>query len=221
MPVPGAADDGFEGIILRFPAEFASDLVAISDKYGQVARSAGGGEGRDRVPGDFARRFDDLEHGIAAAAAEVVDAAAPVGKCLERQDMRPRQIKDMHVVADAGAIGCVVIGAVDFDRVTLPQGDLQDERDQMRFGIMRLADMPVGVGTTGIEVAQAAVFYAVEPIHPAEQAFRHIFRFAVYAAGHQRLVFVDRDALGLVEEVGGRGQDATFLRCARWRIPTD
>ena len=39
MPVPGAADNGFEGVILRFPAEFASDLVAISDKYRQVAYS--------------------------------------------------------------------------------------------------------------------------------------------------------------------------------------
>ena len=71
------------------------------------------------------------------------------------------QVVDVDVIADAGAVGRGVVGAEDVDRLALAESDLQDQRDEMRFGVVVLADRAVGRGTGGVEVAQRGVAEAV------------------------------------------------------------
>ena len=60
----------------------------------------------------------------------------------------------MNVVADAGAVGRVVVGAEDHDALALPQRRLQTDRDQVRLRIMVLAETTTGVAPSHVEVSQ-------------------------------------------------------------------
>ena len=55
---------------------------------------------------------DHFAHAGAAAGAEIVKSAL---RRLEREDVRVRQIEDVNVIANAGAVGRFVIGPVNFD----------------------------------------------------------------------------------------------------------
>ena len=117
MPRPGAGDDGIEGGVAGFPAEFPLNFLGAGNEDGGVSRAAGTDLDGDGVTGDAARRFDDFEHGEARAIAEVVDELLSLRKRLKSKEMGVGQIFDMDVVADAGTVRGGVIVAVDFDLV--------------------------------------------------------------------------------------------------------
>ena len=53
--------------------------------------------------------------------------------------MRVGQVGDVDVVADAGAVGGGVVVAVDPDRLAPAQGHVENQRNQVRLGLVRLA----------------------------------------------------------------------------------
>jgi hypothetical protein len=72
-------------------------------------------------PGDFAAGRDYFANTGAASRAEVIEGA--VG-CAKRQDVCPRQIHNVDVVANTCSVGCLVISAVNFDIRFLPSATL-------------------------------------------------------------------------------------------------
>ncbi len=63
------------------------------------------------------------------------------------------KVGDVDVVADAGAVWGVVVIAIDGDDWAAAGGGVEHERDQVRFRVVSLADLGIGVGASGVEVA--------------------------------------------------------------------
>ena len=66
---------------------------------------------------DFLAHLDDLPHRIAVPVAQVVKTLLAG---FQGQDVSLRQVHDVDVVANAGAVGCLVIRAENFDVFFLP-----------------------------------------------------------------------------------------------------
>src|SRR5262245_24232825 len=108
--------------------------------------------------------------------------------------MRICQIDDMDVVADGGPVGRVVVGAEDLHGRPRAHRRADDQRNDVRLGIVILPDFALGIRAGGVEVAQRHPPQAVALAIPAQDLFDHQFRFAVGI--HRRLWvrLVDRDA---------------------------
>src|SRR5262249_37893652 len=76
---------------------------------------------------------------------------------LQGEQMGVGQIIDMNVVAEAGPIGRRVVRAEDLDGWPLSHRGLDDEWNEMRFGIVVLANTPIGTGARRVEVAECRI----------------------------------------------------------------
>ena len=97
-----------------------------------------------RPVGDPVDAVEHLEHREAAAIAAIHDVAL-LGRGdqpLERVDMGGGEVADMDIVAHAGAVGRVVVGAVDVDMAALAGRRLDRDLDQM--GRARWSTGPTG-----------------------------------------------------------------------------
>src|SRR5436305_1317004 len=112
MPFPGALDDGVERLELWFPSKLALDFVRGSNEARRVPWTAWLFFDFDLASGDFAAGGDYFTNTRSAAGAEVVKSARV---CAERQNMCARKIENVNVIANTCAVGCVIIGAVNFD----------------------------------------------------------------------------------------------------------
>ncbi len=119
-----------------------------------------------------------------------------------------REIEDVDVIADAGAVRRLVIGAEDRDMLLLAERDFQDVRNEVRFDAVILAEF-FG-GASGVEVAQRHVAQAVDFVVPAEHFLEHQLRFAVGIDRALRERLVDRHTLGDAEGGAGGGEDEFF-----------
>ena len=130
---------------------------------------------RDDVDaGDPARGLDHLAHRRARRAAEVVDRMAPGLGLLQREDVRAPEVLDVDVVAHRGPVRRRVVRAEDRDALAFARGRLQHERDQVRLGMMVLAQLTARPGD--VEVAQRdrgeAVGARLVGEHPIDRELR-------------------------------------------------
>ena len=93
----------------------------------------------DGMTGDAARGFDHFKNRVTAAVAQIVAHKRPVNQSSQRQHVRRRQVFDVDVVPDAGAVGGGIIIAENCNVLPLAERHLQDQRDQVCFRAMRLA----------------------------------------------------------------------------------
>ena len=135
VPNPGGADDVVELCVARLPAKLLGGLFGAGNKDRGIAGATGMEFSRDGVTGDAASGFDDFADAESLAVAEVVDEAGLLGgigiEGPESEDMSFSKVRDVDVVADAGAVGCGVVVAVDAYGLTAAEGDVQDERDEV------------------------------------------------------------------------------------------
>ena len=61
--------------------------------------------------------------------------------------MRVGQVRHMDIVAHRGAVLSRIVGAENLQRRPAPKRRLDRERDQMRLGIVVLADLALRVGS--------------------------------------------------------------------------
>ena len=115
-------------------------LVRRRDELRGVAGPAGRHRHRDRVAGDLADDLDDLAVGEAGAVAEVEDPVSPGVHRVEGQQVGGGQVADVDVVADAGAVGGVVVVAEELELLAAAEGDLQGDRDEVGLRVVPLAD---------------------------------------------------------------------------------
>ncbi len=78
----------------------------------------------------------------------------PLGQPFDGGDVGVGEIADMHVVADAGAVGRRIVVAENVDRRLAAHGGEQDQRNEVGFGVVALPDLAVRVGACRVEVAQ-------------------------------------------------------------------
>ena len=116
------------------------------------------------LAGDLFHRADDLAVGTGAAGAEVVEErGAGRGEPVEDGDVRAAQVVHVHVVAQAGAVRGGVVGAEKLQVRAPAQRGVDRERDEVRLGIVVLADGAVLGGAGGVEIAEGGETQAVRP----------------------------------------------------------
>ena len=106
-------------------------------------------------------KFDDYFLGIPDKAPDLVrlqygQTDPTVIALFERggpQQMRLRQIGDVNVVADAGAVGCVIVGAENGYGFALATGGFAGHLDQVRGLGGRLPQFAIKASSSHIEVA--------------------------------------------------------------------
>src|SRR5690349_4567876 len=150
-PAPGGFDDHAQILILRLPAKLAFDFVGTGDQDRWIAGATWSNPHRDIFAGDLPRGFDHFEDAVAVAAAtEVVDPAT--GHRVECEYVRASEIDHVDVVAQAGAVRCRVIVAVDLYVRTFSCRRLQSDGNDVRLGIVIFT--AILAGARRVEVTQ-------------------------------------------------------------------
>ena len=99
--------------------------------------------------------FNHLPDRKSDPVAQVEDITLPpLPEVPERPDVGLGQIRNMDIIPDAGAVRRIIVCSENGDVVPLPQRNLEDQRNQMGFRIMRFSDLSVWMGSAGIEIPQ-------------------------------------------------------------------
>src|SRR5688500_1559740 len=109
-PRPRALDHGLELAMDRTPSELLADPRRAREQPARVTGAAGRLDHADLAAGHAAHGVDDLAIRVADAATEVVGARLEAIDRVEAEQVRARDVADVHVVADARAVGRVVVG---------------------------------------------------------------------------------------------------------------
>jgi hypothetical protein len=104
--------NGFQVWKLRHPAQLLARQRGVGHQAGWVTVASGRVAHGNGPAGHALGGVNLLLHRKACAIAQVVALAArALRQALQRQPVRLAQVVDVDVVADAGAIGCVVVAA--------------------------------------------------------------------------------------------------------------
>src|SRR3954471_7201559 len=123
--------------------------------------------------------------------------------------MAAREIHDVDVVAHAGAVGRRIIVAPDAQRGLLADRDLRDVREEIVRNAARvLADRSRGMRADRIEVAQRHVTkIPTSGGAVGEDVLDHQLGLAVRIGRPQRMIFCERQALGIAVDRGRGAED--------------
>lgn len=67
--------------------------------------------------------------------------------------MRLRQIRHVDIIANAGPVSRVIVVAEDADAWPIARNRVKHERDEVGFGIMRLADFALRIRAGGVKIS--------------------------------------------------------------------
>ena len=172
-----------------------------------LAISATSRTDRQCLAGDPLHGLQHLQYGTALAAAQIEGARlAAVAQMLQRQHVRPAQIQDMHIVADAGAVRRVVIAAVHHHLRALAECRVQRQRDQMGFRFMPLAQPCPGIGPGGVEIAQGRPAQPVAVGARCQRLLDQQLRFAIRVDRLCGVILRDWYGFRLAIDRGGGGE---------------
>src|SRR5580692_5471787 len=122
----------------------------------------------------------------------------------------------MDVVADAGAVGSRVIGAM-YLQIRSVRGGGQCEWNQMSFGIVKFSNLAAGIGSGGVEIAQADGAHSIGAVVGFERVFEKEFGGAVRVHRLARSFFGDGNPTGNAIDCATGGEDEaadTGVQCA-------
>ena len=134
----------------------------------------------------------------------------PAAEVVEGADVGFREVLDVDVVADAGAIRRGVVGAENGDVRGLAGDGHEGAGDDMAFGRVVLADQSVGGAATGIEITEDDMLDAEGLVTVAQDLFQHEFAAAVGVDGLLGMPFVHGNVLRIAEGGAGGGEDEVF-----------
>ena len=208
LPIERLADDSFEVIALRSPAQHLANAVGAGDDRSGVAGAAPDAIDGEVDPGDALDDVDDLlDRGAVAIAAVAYQGRPAAPEIGERRHVGVDQVGDLDVVAHAGSVSRRIVFAEYFEAPMSPQRGLHPALDQMRRVRRRLAQPPLRIGARDIEVAQRDVAEVVGPGGILEHPLDHQFRPSVGGDGSQRRLLADRFGGSLAVDSRGRGED--------------
>ena len=186
-------------VVARRPAQHLLNPAVVGDQFRRVTGAARRGGNRKVGAGYALRRVQHLGDAVTAAIAAVQNLRLrrlllprKLLQIGERAAMRVGDVVNMNVIAHAGAVAGVVVGAVHGDAVNPPGGGAAGHCDQMFGGLAALADAGVRVGAGDIEIAQN---HAVETGGAGDVRRHHLagqFGAAVRVDWPRRRVFGDR-----------------------------
>ena len=208
MPLPGGGDDFFCIRVGRLPAQGFFAFLGRCDEDRGVAGAA-------RFFGDFEidaghgfRGVDDVADAEAVFAAQVeIVAIAALEQIFHSQHMGIGQIHHVDVVADAGAVGGGVVGAVNGDVVADALGRFQDDGDQVRLRVVGFADGAIEGSAGGIEIAQCHIAETVGFREVAHHVFNDQLCTAVHIGGIVGEIFFDGCLFRFAVDGSGGGED--------------
>src|SRR5438552_7858843 len=96
----------------------------------------------------------------------------------------------MDVIPDAGSVLGRIVSSKDLDACSAPERHIENQRNQMRVRLVRLA--VAFDSARHIEVAKARIFESMTQIHPAKHLFDQEPALAVRIGGLELSVFKDR-----------------------------
>ncbi len=140
--------------MFRRPAEFFPNFTRVCIKRRHVSRPTTLFHDRDSVARHPAGDFDHFADAGAVTGARIIEAGITRLQHLERSQVSVRQILNVDVVSNTGAVGRVVVGSKNLDLFAPAERDHQHIRNQVRFRIVVFADSRVGARPGGIEIAQ-------------------------------------------------------------------
>ena len=88
-------------------------------------------------------RIYDLSNRKAPTIAKIVGVADVPARLLAGRVHAPREVRDMDIIADTGSIGRIIVGSEDRDVRPTPGSRVEHQGDQVRLGVMLLADLAV------------------------------------------------------------------------------
>ncbi len=125
---------------------------------------------------------------------------------IQRGQVGRREIADMDVIADAGAVGGWVVVTKKLDGLA-GYGGSEQEGDQVGFGLMLLAQVGFGLGCAGVEVAEDHAAEASVAVEIGEDALDHGFRFSIGADGGEGRILGDGRFFRIAVDGGGGGKN--------------
>src|SRR2546426_4596172 len=189
MPVPGAQHDAFQIGVARLPTEFTLNLGRTRNEDGRIAQTTRTFSRGNGMASHLAGNFDDVADTEAAPVSQVIDKLAAARERIQGQQVRSSQVHHMDIVADASPVGSRIVSAVDGDLLTLTQGYLQNQRDQMG---LRLMGFPaIGSRAGSIEVTEAGVPQAVDAMKPRQHTFHEKLRFSIGIRRVERVILLN------------------------------
>ncbi len=181
-PLEGMPDAVDQGGVGGCPVESLPGSLGGCHEARRIAGSPGSDVVGDRLSDDLFHRSQNLTDAGARSRTQIAGKTLGIAtELLERQAMRFNQIPDVDIVADRCAVGCRIVVAEDFQRWPFAQRGVDGERDQMRFGVVLLAQFPVGVAAGNIEIAQCGPPQTVAGAVPAQHLLDHELGLAVGA----------------------------------------
>ena len=174
MPGPCGGDDVFKLCVFGFPTEFSERFLGSGHEPGRIAGPAGFLDGRDAFAGNLFAHLNHFADGIAFAITEIEEALLAG---FHGEDVGLREIDDVDIIANAGAVRRGIVGAVNFALRRLAQRDFEDVRDEMGFDPVMLAVFAAGTG--GVKIAERDEFKAKDLLIPEQHLLEHELGFAV------------------------------------------
>ncbi len=129
------------------------------------------------------------------------------GQTREREQMGFGQVGHVNVVANGGSVGRWVVGAEDLELFAATESGFDREGNEMRFRVVVLADLAVGIGASGVEITERSESNGVGLLVPAEDLLDRELRLAVRIHRHLKLIFGDGDLGWLAVRRAGRRED--------------
>ena len=127
---------------MRPPLQLACRARGIADQSCGIPRSPFAELHRYGKPRNTLDRRDHFANRIAVAIPQVERAVREtLFQGLQCQDMGLCQVGHVDVVTNACPIGRLVVGAENRDGISISACGIQNERHQVRFGIVVLADL--------------------------------------------------------------------------------
>ena len=197
LPRHRTANDEPEVVVARRPVHACAQARGVADEDRRIARTARAVADVEVDPRFPAHRLEDRPDRVAAAIAAVEHAArGPALEVPEDGQMDVGEIGDMDVVAHAGPVRRVVVGAEHGHRIARSRRRLAGDLDEVRGTAAGRTRAPLRVGARDVAVAKRGIAQVMGGRRVVE-----------HPLGHQ---------LGAAIGVGGRGGGLfRHRRCGR------
>src|SRR5438477_12625222 len=150
------------------------------------------------MAGDPTSNLEHLAIAESLTIAEVVGAASSFQRP-QGENVRLREIDNVHVVTDTSSIWRWVIVTIDRESITAALSHPQHQWNDVSLRLMLFAYALCRSG--GVEIVQGRVMKSVQPLIPFQCGFQHVLRFAVGRARIHGLIVWYRHLPRVLEEV--------------------
>ena len=167
-------------VAARLPAQHLANSRGLRNQHGGIAGAPGLLEDFKRAACGCLNRGEHFAHAVAVPVAAVEDLGAAAGaQVRQRLQVGVGQVLDMDVIAHPGAVGGVVVAAVNGDVLTLADRRLAGHLGQQRGLGRGLADAALRIAAGDIEITEHHVAERVHGGDIAQHPLAHQFGGAI------------------------------------------